>query len=282
MALISGGGSALCEHPIDGVDPAFLREANERLLAAGASIGEINLVRRHISKIKNGGLARRSSVPVATYVISDVCSADVSVVASGPTIHRPLDPQGAIATMIAHGIDIPDEAREAIVNQSDETSPEGDVTVIGDGHTATTAMVRDAAAKGVEVREVDDWVAGEVEAAIDSFLNQAGPGLTVAAGEPDVAVRGSGRGGRNTHSALLAATRLAGSDAIFGAFATDGADGSSESGGAIVDGMTVSRGGDPDAALKAADSATYLAATGDLIVTGRTGTNVADIWALWR
>jgi glycerate 2-kinase len=282
VALISGGGSALCEQPIKGVSPAFVRHANERLLHNGASIDEINLVRRHVSEVKNGGLARRATVPVATYVISDVCDEDVAVVASGPTIYRPLDPPAAVATMSTYGIDVPPETRNAILGRVDVAPAPGEVTVLADGHTATTALMREATAGGVEARTIDGWITGDVEEALDEFLRNAGPGLTVGAGEPDVVVRGAGKGGRNTHTALLAATRLSGSDAVFGAFATDGSDGNSESAGAIVDGQTVERGGDPHRALEAADTATYLAATGDLFITGSTGTNVADVWALWR
>ncbi len=282
LALISGGGSALCEHPIPGVSPEFLSTANERLLGSGAPIGQINLVRRHLSEVKNGGLAHRAGVPVETYVISDVCGVDVATVASGPTIHRPLDPEAAIATMSSYGIDIPEKTRRAILDRVDATPAEGELTILADGHTAISAMVQQATARGFEARALDGWVTGDVDQALDAFLARSGSGLTVAAGEPDVIVRGTGRGGRNSHTALLAAIRLAGSDAVFGAFATDGADGNSESGGAIVDGRTLERGGDPRTALDVSDSATFLAKTGDLVATGPTGTNVADIWALWR
>jgi hydroxypyruvate reductase len=97
-----------------------------------------------------------------------------------------------------------------------------------------------------------------------------------------VEVEGGGSGGRNTQAALLAAREIAGSETLFAAFATDGVDGNSGSAGAIVDGETINRGGDPAPRLASSDSATYLAGTGDLVVTGPTGTNVADLWVRWR
>jgi hydroxypyruvate reductase len=105
-------------------------------------------------------------------------------------------------------------------------------------------------------------------------------GLVVGAGEPVVPVRGEGVGGRCTHSALLAASRIAGTPLVFAALATDGHDGSSGAAGAVVDGSTVGRGGDTRDAVARCDSAGYLRSTGDLVVSGDTGTNVADLWAL--
>lgn len=282
LALISGGGSALCEHPIEGVDRDFIATVNRSLLAAGAPIDEINLVRRHISAVKNGGVASRAPVPVHTYLVSDVRGADPAVVASGPTIHLPRDPDAAIAVMVDYGIDVPGEVESAIRSHPDVSPTEGQITVLADARSATEAVAHEAMEAGWEATTIDAWIQGDVTAALDRFLTSAGPGLTIAAGEPDVVVTGDGRGGRNTHAALLAATRLAGTDAAFAAFATDGVDGTSDSAGAIVDGETIERGGDPQMAIDSADSASYLARTGDLLVTGPTGTNVSDLWVLWR
>ena len=281
IALISGGGSALCEHPIDGIPSSFISEVNARLLDSGASIDEINLVRRHLSAVKNGGIARVASVPIATYVISDVCGSDLSVVASGPTLPGPTDPDSAITVMVQHGVEVPDRIRDAIRSQpaADGGSP---VELLADGHTATRAMVSHAGGEGLDAVQDDEWVEGPVEEALDRFVDRAGPGLTIGAGEPEVTVTGDGSGGRNTHAALLAASRLADTDFVFGAFATDGVDGNTRCAGAIVDGGSVERGGDPKRALQRSDSATYLERTSDLVVTGPTGTNVADIWALWK
>lgn len=282
IALISGGGSALCEHPIAGVSREFIREANRILLSSGVSITEMNLVRRHLSAIKGGRLALAAPSPIDTYLISDVCGADPSVVASGPTMPAAADPETAITAMVDNGIVVPPSVKAAIRDAPSPAVPPGRLQVIADGHTAAQAAAAAARSSGLRVSVLDGWLSGPISSALDEFMMQAGPGITIAAGEPDVAVSGEGRGGRNTHAALLAAQQLAGTDRVFAAFATDGVDGSSSSAGAIIDGETVSRGGDPRSALQRYDSAGYLRATGDLVESGPTGTNVSDLWVLWQ
>jgi glycerate 2-kinase len=282
IALVSGGGSALCEYPIPGVSRQFIRETNEILVSSGASIAETNLVRRHLSAIKGGGLVRAAGRPIDTYLISDVCGADPLVVASGPTVPAPADPEAALSIMNTHGIDIPSSVKEAIRSIDDPPGEVGAIRVLADGHTAAAAAAQAARASGHPVLVLDGWVRGPLTTALREFMTRSGPGLTIATGEPDVAVGGDGRGGRNTHAALLAAEHLADTDDVFAAFATDGVDGNSSSAGAMVDGGTITRGGDPRSALESYDSATYLRATEDLIETGPTGTNVSDLWLLWR
>lgn len=282
IALISGGGSALCEHPIAGVSREFIREANRTLLSSGASITEMNLVRRHLSAIKGGGLAQAANSPIDTYLISDVCGADPSVIASGPTMPAAADPEAAIAAMVGNGIVVPPSVKQAMRDAPHPAVPQGAPQVIADGHTAAEATAATARSIGTRVSVLDGWLSGPISSALDEFMVRAGPGITIATGEPDVAVSGDGRGGRNTHAALLAAQLLAGTDRVFAAFATDGVDGNSSSAGAIVDGETVSRGGDPRSALQRYDSAGYLRSTGDLVESGPTGTNVSDLWVLWQ
>ncbi|HUG31413.1 MAG TPA: DUF4147 domain-containing protein [Acidimicrobiia bacterium] len=282
IALVSGGGSSLCEHPIEGVPEMFIRQTTRRLLDDGASIDEINQVRRHLSAIKGGGLARMARVPITTLVISDVCGADASVIASGPTVEQPHDPEAAIAVLSRHDIGVPGEIRDAIFHRRAGRPVETRVTVLADGHTAAKALASSARQSGFTATVQDSWLHGDASTCLDTFLESAGNGLTIATGEPEVTVRGKGVGGRNTHSALLAAKRIAGSPAMFAAFATDGEDGNSTAAGAIVDGGTIVRGGDPDPALIDSDSGSYLQRTGDLLVTGPTGTNVSDLWVLWR
>lgn len=281
IALVSGGGSALCEHPIEGVSPRFISDVGQHLLEHGASIGEMNLVRRHLSAVKNGGITRHARVPVETYAISDVCGQDPSVIASGPTVAAPLDPEAAIEAMTRHDITVPDEVRLAIRARRSNVA-NSPLTVIGDGRVSAQAVVDAASAQGIEAHVAGGWLEGDARQELNRLLDLAGEGITVAVGEPEVAVTGDGRGGRNTHVALLAAERLGGSSMLFAAFATDGVDGSSASAGAIVDGTTIERGGDPASAITSSDSATYLGAIGDLIRTGPTGTNVSDLWVVWR
>jgi hydroxypyruvate reductase len=282
LALISGGGSALCEQPLPGIDATYIQTVNSRLLDGGASIGDTNLVRRHLSAIKAGGVARAAGGQVDTFIVSDVGGAGPEVVASGPTIYVEPAPEGAKAVIERYAIPFDNDVWAVINEPASRPPTRGAVTILADGRIAARAVVEAAAADGVDGMVMDGWFGGEVEDALDDFLALAGPGLTVGAGEPNVKVTGDGVGGRNSHAALLAASRLEGSDLVFAAFATDGVDGRSDGAGAVVDGTTILRGGDASTALERSDSATYLEASGDLIKTGPTGTNVSDLWLLWR
>ena len=278
IALVSGGGSALCEAPRDGVPAGFLSEVTRRLLSGGADIEELNLVRAHLSAIKCGGVARAAGRPIDTYVISDVAGADAGVVASGPTIPRARDPQAAADVLRRLSIDIPPEVWEAMTTEP-LSLPSPNVRLLADGRTGALAVARAAPPPALVV---DEWLRGDAGACLDRFLADARPGVSVGAGEVVLDVNGPGKGGRNTHAALLAAERLAGSTDIFCSFATDGVDGRSAAAGAIVDGSTIARGGNPLDALRSFDSAGYLAGTSDLLRCPPTGTNVSDLWILWR
>lgn len=276
LALISGGGSALCESPIDGVDREFVSRVHRALVDAGASIEEVNLVRSHLSAIKSGGLG-----PLPTYVLSDVAGAPPGVVSSGPTIVMPHQPGLAVELMRRFGIDLPKVVEEAMHRAPTRHEMSSIVEVIGDGRTAAAAVAA-AVTPVMRTAHVDDrWLDGSVDSAVDRLLSEPAPGVMIATGETTIGVSGSGRGGRNTHAALLAATVIAETGSVFAALATDGIDGRSGAAGAIVDGGTILRGGDPSRAIETFDSATYLRATGDLIETGPTGTNVGDLWLIW-
>jgi glycerate 2-kinase len=281
VALVSGGGSALCEHPVEGIPAEFLTKASRVMLDRGASIGDMNLVRRHLSAIKGGGLLEAAGRPMETYAISDVCGADPNVIASGPTLPQSTDPDAALAVMRRIGIEVPLEVVGALSKSRPLPRGQADITVVADGHTAARAIADESHRIGIASKVTPGWLSGPIAEALEVFMLDASPGLDVAAGEPVVEVMGGGSGGRNTHAALLAATAISGSDSLFAAFATDGVDGNSRSAGAIVDGGTIARGGDPTDSLDSSDSATYLARTGDLVVTGPTGTNVADLWVRW-
>lgn len=281
VALISGGGSALCEQTVPGVDEAYLATTNSALLAGGASIGEMNLVRSHLSAIKGGGLARAIGRPVETLIISDVAGRGPEVVASGPTLDIGHHPDRVLELLERHRVEVPDGVADAIRRPRPPT-PAGEVKVIGDGHTAARAVVDAATSDEVPATLDTQWVDGPVAEVLERFLAESGSGVTIAAGEPEVPVTGGGSGGRNTHTAVLAALHLDGTRDVFAALASDGVDGASGSAGAIVDGTTLTSGGDPQAALAECDSAGYLAPTGSLIPRDPTGTNVGDLWLLWR
>ena len=281
VALISGGGSALCEQPRDGLDLDFVKAANRALIHGGAGIDETNLVRGHLSAIKCGGLARAAAGPIETYVISDVAGAGPEVVASGPTLPMRFDPERAMEILRRCGMEVSAGQREVMASTP---GPAGHSTVevLANGMTAAAAIASAARADGFEAMVQPDWLTGTAEEAVRHMLKEAGAGVTVAAGETVVEVTGSGQGGRNTHAALVAAREIAGTDLVFAAFATDGNDGTSRSAGGLVDGQTLDVGDDPAPALEQHDSAGFLASAGGLLPQRRTGTNVADIWVAYR
>lgn len=276
LALLSGGGSALCEAPAFGLDLDLIAEVNRRMLDAGTSIEETNLVRSHLSRIKGGGLG-----PLPTLILSDVGDAGPEVVSSGPTIGVDHDPERVLETLSRVGIAV-DSHLEMIVRRETpvDRSPQR-IEVIGDGKLAARA-VAEAASRETTATVAAEWVSGPYLSALEEMIINSPPGVTVAAGEPSVPVVRGGTGGRNTHSALAAARMIAGTEICFAALATDGDDGNSGSAGAIVSGTTIDRGGIADRALDTFDSASYLKRTGDLIETGPTGTNVADVWLVWK
>jgi glycerate-2-kinase len=278
LALISGGGSALCEVPAAGLRLETVASVYERLLQGGADIVETNLVRRHLSQTKGGGLGA-----IPTLVISDVAGADAGTVSSGPTIPATHDPEAALDVMRRYDVEITAALDRAVRGQAVAASNGAPlVEVIGDGQTAARAVARAAEGHAKSSQVYPDWLTGPLETCLEHFLTRTSSGVTVAAGEPQVAHRGSGRGGRNTHAALVAATKIAGTDTLFAALATDGVDGGSGAAGAIVDRTTITRGGDPWYSVSGFDSATYLGGTRDLIELGPTGTNVADLWLIWK
>jgi hydroxypyruvate reductase len=278
IGLISGGGSAVCEAPRPGVTAEYLNTVTRALLKGGAGIEELNLVRRHLSSIKCGGLARAAGRAIDTLVLSDVAGADPAIVASGPTIPAPADPGGAREVMARHHLEIPPIVWEAMTIDAGPLD-QPTVTLLADGLDAAQAVV---AAQTGPHQLLSRWLSGDIASCLDRFLGEAGPGVTIGVGETVIEVTGEGTGGRNTHAALMAAQRLAGTGDLFVSFATDGVDGESGAAGAIVDGTTIQRGGDPASALADFDSAGYLARIGDLLLCPPTGTNVADLWILWR
>lgn len=276
VALISGGGSSLCEVPADGIPIEFVAGAYEKLLDAGAAIVELNLVRTHLSKVKGGGLG-----PIPTFVLSDVGGAEPGVVSSGPTVGIEPDADRALEIMRRAGVTIGSEIEDLIRSNCREPRQSAEVVVLADGKTAARG-VSDSVGDHTPARVRAAWIEGDLRESLVEFITSATSGVTVAAGEPSVPAAPEGRGGRNTHAALAAATMIDGTGMLFASLATDGVDGRSGAAGAIVDGTTVSRGGDPTSALEHFDSATYLDATGDLIEIGPTGTNVADLWLIWK
>ncbi len=274
LVLVSGGGSALAEVPVEGVTVEVIARLTDRLMQAGTPIQEINLVRRHLSRIKNGGLLRATKATRAvTLVMSDVIDAGAEVVASGPTLDDGSTAVDAVEVVRSRlGVDFP-----LFPTIEAGRPPEQRVEVVADCSKAARAAADELGA--------DVWtlaLRGEASEQARRMVAAGRERPLVAAGETTVTVRGAGRGGRNQEAALAAAIALEGRRGWFGAIGTDGIDGPTEAAGAIVDGSSASRmrrlDVDPAGSLEVNDSHAALTASGDLVVTGPSGTNVGDLW----
>ena len=289
LALVSGGGSALLEAPADGLSLDDLQELNDRLIRSGAPIETINRVRQAVSKVKAGRLAARCRGSVATLVVSDVGD-DPAVVASGPTVSAPLNPVPLDDLFDRYAIRGGAADRARLIGATEDEgaafrpgSKDDVALILADGMTAGRAAVRRLSSAGLETSLSPERLAGDAETAVRRELATTAEGtVRVLAGETTVEVAGKGRGGRNQHAALAAGLEIAGTGHRFLAFGTDGIDGPTDAAGGCMDGATVT---DPVRArrhLDACDSHPYLEAAGALLRTGRTGTNVADLWIVDR
>lgn len=285
LALVSGGGSALAVAPVKGVTLADKAVVARRLLGAGLDIGAMNRVRARLSRIKGGGLARAAApATVEALILSDVVDDDLTVVASGPTLPPSDGPDPCDILRAADLWDgLPPGCRAALMTAPAPVPPSL-ARLVGSNRLSAEAML--AAAPGAVLEAVP--LVGDVEAAAARVAHAArrGPGTVLWGGETVVTLRGPGRGGRNQELALRVAVALRGLERpwVFLSGGTDGRDGPTEAAGAVVDAGTLARiaaaGLDVDAMLARNDSNPALAAAGDLLVTGGTGTNVADLQVL--
>ncbi len=301
LLLLSGGGSALLAAPAEGLTLADKQSVTKRLLRSGATISEINCVRKHLSRIKGGRLAvAASSAQVTTWIISDVPGDDPSFVSSGPTVADLTTLQMAREIVAKYRIDPPRSVLRALADPANETPAAdslglagGDVRVIGRARDALAAAAASAAARGYAVSSLGDQLQAEARhlgashAALARRLAADGrPRLILSGGETTVTVvNAKGRGGRNMEYALGLAIALNGAPGIWAlACDTDGIDGTEDAAGAIVGPDTLARAEalGLDAARHLAENNAYLffKALGDLVVTGPTGTNVNDFRAV--
>ncbi len=272
LVLLSGGASSLACLPGEGLELAEKRRLTSALLRSGASVSEINCVRRHLSRFKGGRLALAAPpARLVTLAISDVVGDSPEDIGSGPTAADPSRIEEARAILARYAVAAPDRGWS-----------ETPVQVPGAwGLVAGAALALDAAAAkarrlGYQVRRLEcEGEAREVGRAHAALALAAEPGTAlISGGELTVTVRGRGRGGPNQEYALAAALGLEGRDGICGLAAdTDGIDGDSEAAGAFFE--CGAPGG--EAALEANDSGAWFAARGGLFVTGPTGTNVSDL-----
>jgi hydroxypyruvate reductase len=304
LALISGGGSALMALPAPGLTLADKQAVNRALLASGATISEMNCVRKHLSAIKGGRLAEAAApARVVTLAISDVPGDDPAVIASGPTVPDATTFAEARALLARHGITPSDAVAAHLAAGAAETPKPGSLPHASFRLIATPAMALEAAAAAAraagitplilgdalegESREMGIVMAGIARSIHSHATPLPAPALLLSGGETTVSIgRGpAGRGGRNTEFLLGLAVALGGAPGIWAiAGDTDGIDGTEDAAGAIVAPDTLARaraaGLDPRAVLAAHDSYGLFDAIGDLVRTGPTLTNVNDVRAI--
>ena len=295
IALISGGGSALLECPIEDISLMDMQVTTELLMYAGAGIYELNTVRKALSAIKGGGLRRAiGDARCLTFMLSDVVGNDHTVIASGPTIPGPSNRGQAWQVIEDFKIQqqIPETVRLALTNDAppwpDIDTSHDHRQVIADNTTLVTAVRNAAEQDGLRTihvfRQWRDDAHDLAHRVLDDARNVGEDiDLLIGGGEATSVVRGNGLGGRNTEMALVAALHLRPNEGwTIASLASDGDDGNSGAAGAIIDAATIDDKNIAEAALRISDSAGYLQKRGALVVTGQTGTNVNDVYIAVR
>jgi hydroxypyruvate reductase len=312
LLLLSGGASSLLPAPVPGVSLCDKAALTAQLMRAGATIQELNTVRKHLSRLKGGGLARAAApARVLCLVLSDVVGDDLSTIASGPTVPDPTTNADAVEILRRRGVF--DGAPASFLRHLDAgvrgeapvTVKPGDALfarvatrIVGSNRLAVAAAEGEARRLGLRARILTTRLEGEAREAarvLVAVLREcaetgrpaAPPVCLLAGGETTVTVRGPGRGGRNQELAVAAVDPLSRfpTHAVVASLATDGIDGASDAAGGVV-GQETARAAaglglaPPAAFLEASDSTSFLGPVGGLIVTGPTGTNVVDLTLL--
>jgi hydroxypyruvate reductase len=307
IVLISGGGSALTPAPVEGITLAEKQALTKALLACGADIREMNTVRKHISRLKGGQLARAAQpARVVTLILSDIVGDPLDAIASGPTVPDPTTYADALSILDRYRIrgEIPAAIRDRL-----EAGARGEVPetpkpdnplfarvsnlIVGSNIQALQAARFEARALGLTPMILSSSIEGEtreiarMHAALAREVRTSGnplppPACLISGGETTVTLRGSGKGGRNQEFVLAAALDIAGLPrTVILSAGTDGTDGPTDAAGAIADGETCARaraaGLDPRKALDGNDAYPLFEKLGDLILTGPTKTNVMDV-----
>ncbi len=309
IVLLSGGASSLLPAPVAGVTLADKQQTTTKLLRCGATIQEMNTVRKHLSRIKGGRLAELTQATVATLILSDVLGDDLSSIASGPTVPDPTTYRDAVAILKRYRIwtVTPQRVRQYLTRGCQglevETPKPGSSLfrrvqhhLVGNNAAAVAAVTRAAREAGLRTFVPAATVTGEASEAGRRFGAMARemicegkplqrPCCVVAGGETTVTVTGKGTGGRAQEFAAAAALEIAGLAKVWvAAIGTDGTDGPTDAAGAVVDGDTVDRAHrlkvDLEGALKRHNIYPALKTLNQLIVTGPTGTNVNDLYLL--
>ena len=307
VVLLSGGASALMALPGEGITLEDKQQTVRQLLKGGATIDELNAVRKHLSVIKGGRLAAATQAHVVTLAISDVVGDDLSVIGSGPTVPDPSTYADALAVLDRRGGRAAYPSAVVMLLERGERgeipeTPKPDdpriarsmARIIGGRMTAVDGAVAAARSRGYHVHVIEQPIVGEAREAARAFaadvqrlaLTLPHPACIVGAGETTVVVKGNGLGGRNEELALAMLADLPGPKGpglpfAFGSIGTDGIDGPTDAAGAVVDPTTAERaaalGLDPQRFLNNNDSYHFFSALDDLLRTGPTGTNVGDV-----
>jgi glycerate 2-kinase len=307
ICLISGGGSALLVAPADGLNLEDKQKVTQLLLDCGATIHEINTVRKHLSRVKGGGLARLARpASIVSLILSDVIGDDLDVIACGPTVPDSSTFEQAKQVLTRYGIwdRVPDSVRErvekGVEGTIEDTAKPGDPAfqkdsweLVGTNLQALTAARSEAERQGYHTIILSGMIEGETsevakvhtaiaKEAVHSGNPHSPPLCVLSGGETTVTIKGKGKGGRNQEFALVAALEIEGEEhMLILSGGSDGNDGPTDAAGAVADGGTVSRarakGMDPLDYLQRNDSYPFFEALGDLLMTGPTRTNVMDV-----
>lgn len=305
ISLISGGGSALVSLPAEDMNLDEIRKTTQLLLKSGATIQEINTIRKHLSRIKGGQLARAAyPASVVGLLISDVVGDSPSTIASGPTSPDSTTFSDALAVLERYGLlekvprEVVNHLKKGIEGKKPETPKPGEEcfrnvknVIVASNSNAVEAAKRVGRMHGLKVSAPTPPMQGEARdigdylAFVARKTKVAKPALLVWGGETTVTVGGEGIGGRNQELVLSAAMNISDLENItIASFATDGVDGPTDVAGAVADGFTLKKAEslklNPASYLERNDSYRFFKKLGDIIVTGPTGTNVMDITTL--
>ncbi len=311
LVLISGGGSALLPAPLPGITLADLQALTSQLLSVGATITEVNSIRKHLDTLKGGRLAARANgAQVAALILSDIVGNPLDMIASGPTAADPTTYADALTLLERYQLRrtappavlaaLERGARGELAETLKPGAPElARVQNVIIASNAIAASAAEDAARHMgfntlllttylegEAREAARVLVGLAREVLASDRPVARPACILCGGETTVTLRGNGRGGRNQELALAAAIALHGIDNVMlAALATDGSDGPTDAAGALAEGDTLERaqalGLDAHASLMNNDSYPFFSALGDLLLTGPTNTNVNDLIGIW-
>jgi len=307
ICLISGGGSSLMSLPRDGITINDKRKITDTLLKSGATINEVNTVRKHISDFKGGWLAKKAyPAIVLNLILSDVVGDPLDFIASGPTVPDSTTFSDAIRVLKKYGLwnkasvsikKVLSDGEKGIIPETPKASDKAFKKVynviIGNNRFASLAVREQLRSAGLNTLLLTSTLEGEarhVGVMLASIAREAAlsgnpvpkPAGIIAGGETTVTVTGKGLGGRNQEISLAAALKVGGMDGVvMASLSTDGVDGPTDAAGAIVDGKTMSRAAEmnlnPEEFLAENDSYNFFSKLGDLIFTGSTGTNVNDV-----